>query len=73
LKIKPGQIQKLKTIRGNTNRLIRPQNTTPNSRKHVFKILNTTSIICGENCQSSSWVQVYKPRNINALFSKHGS
>jgi len=35
-------------------RLIR-QDTTQKPTTHV---LNTTSTICGGNCQSSSWVQV---------------
>jgi len=38
-------------------RLIKPD-TTQKSRVHVFKILNTTSTISRENCESSSWVQL---------------
>jgi hypothetical protein len=43
------------------------------TRRHIFKILNTTDIVCGVNCLSSR-VQVYKYKHIrsriNALFSK---
>jgi hypothetical protein len=51
--------------------LIRPQ-THHKHPEHMFlKIPNT---ICGENCECSSWVQeVYKPGNINVLFSQCGS
>jgi hypothetical protein len=27
------------------------------SRTYVFKILNTTNTVCGEKCESFSWVQ----------------
>ena len=46
--------------------------TTQISRTHVFKIRNTTKIICGEKCGSSR-VQVIEPLNINILFSHCGS
>jgi len=32
--------------------------TTQRTRTHIFKILNTIHTICGENCITSSWVQV---------------
>jgi hypothetical protein len=36
--------------------LIRPQ-TQHKNRRHVFKIFDTTSTICGENYESSSQIQ----------------
>ena len=48
--------------------------TAQKSRTYIFKILNNTNTTSGENCESSSaWIQMYKPRNISALFSQCGS
>jgi hypothetical protein len=50
-------IEKLKTIKDwgtDTDKII---DTIQKTRTYVFKILNTTNAMCGENCESS-WVQV---------------
>jgi hypothetical protein len=50
-------IEKLKTIKDpgtDTDQVI---DTIQKTRTYVFKILNATNAMCGENCESS-WVQV---------------
>ena len=58
LKNKTSTKPQIKQYNKNHNlRPIRPQ-TQHNTPEHVFKILNTTTTICGENCDSSSWTQI---------------
>jgi len=56
-KIKPGPIHKLKTIKRAMNWTDQTIYTTQKIT-YIFKILNSIHTICGENCVSSSCVQV---------------
>jgi len=56
--MKPGPIHKLKTIKTDKTQTDQTTDTTQKYRTLIFKILNTTNTICGENCTSSSWVPV---------------
>ena len=58
LKNKTSTKPRIKHYNKNHNlRQIRPH-TQHNNPEHIFKILNTTTTICGENCDSSSLTQI---------------
>jgi hypothetical protein len=70
---KLGPIHRLKaTKRAMISDLPHYRHNTKN-RTHIFKILNTSNAICGDNFKFL-WVQgpVYKPSNINVVFSQYG-
>ena len=74
LKNKTSTKPQIKHNKNHNLRRIRPQ-TQHNNPEHIFKILNTTTTICGENCffffMDSK--QVYTPININIVFSQRTS
>jgi hypothetical protein len=56
-KLKPGIIHKI-TIKESRTQTGQTTDTTQKYRTLVFKILNTITTICGENCEFSSRAQV---------------
>jgi len=72
-KIKPGPIHNLKTIKQPQTQIGQTTDTTQNSRTLYLEFIITLTPSAKKTVNLHVFKSVYKPRNINVLFSQCGS